>query len=772
MDYRRVWPGVRATLGVIAVAGLALSASAVGPRDPVTPATDLPRFVERPGITEFSGKLIVRPYQLADWASLGYDPEEAQRRYDQAVALLPNVVRFYPETGEYIVDAAAAARAGGIEGAVIAPDAPKGAAENALSAQLMQTGWFHYADPDWTCFPLATPNDPQYGSQWHLPKINAPAAWDNAKGDNITIGFVDTGVYLTHADLSSQRLSGYNSASHIAESAGGDVSDVAGHGTLVAGTGAAKGNNSTGVTGVGWNLKYIMVRTTNDSSGNASQSDILEGARWAIDHGAKSVSCSYSGVESNSVETAGVYIKGKGGLLCYAAGNDGANLSTFDWANVIVVGATDSGDARASFSAYGKATDLFAPGVSIYATTNGGGYGSASGTSFSTPMVNGAIGVIWSVAPAMTNNTVENLLLTKCKDLGSAGNDDTWGWGRLDVSAAVNAARALLSPLPPTPTGDAATILWNTPLTLDVLANDTDPNPGDTITITSFPSVTAKGTAITRSVGTGPNGRDELIITANGSATGTDSFSYTVKDQTGRSANATVTLQMYNPAALRDPDPPLYSQPGVRAHFFYPITGMTQLPDFDSMSPNLRTNLTQINITPTVGLVANGGASDNVAIEFTGWVNVPIADIYTFFTESDEGSQLYVGDQLVVNNNGVHSAVEASGTIGLKAGRHKVTVRYFEATGSASCIVKFQTASGVESGGLTKQVIPSTRWTRMTCPADLNNDDELDLEDYFSFLTAIDNSSILADINNDDSVDLADFFLFLNLFDSGCQNAG
>lgn len=759
-------------LAMVVFAGLAASALAAPPREsaPIDPSRQ--RFVERAGDMEFSGRLIVRPFQLSDWEALGFSPEESQVRYDRAVQMLPNVVRFYPETGEYLVDAKTAARAAADAGAGFADVDVKGSAENELSARLMATGWFHYADPDWILFPLVTPNDPQYNNQWHLPKINAPTAWNNATGTGITIGFVDTGVFLNHADLMNQRLTGYNSASHIAEASGGDVSDVAGHGTLVAGTGAAKGNNNTGVSGVGWNLNYIMVRTTNDSSGNASESDILEGARWAIDHGAKSVSCSYSGISSNSIDQTGAYIKSKNGLLCYAAGNDGVNLSTFDWANVIICGATDSSDARASFSAYGKAVDLFAPGVSIYATTNGGGYGSASGTSFSTPMVNGAIGVIWSVAPAMTNATVENILLTSCKDLGTTGNDDTWGWGRLDVSAAVTKARALLSPVAPIATPDSLTSLWGSGTTIDVLANDSDPNPGDVITITSFPATTSHGTVVTRSVGTGPGGRDQLIVTPNGAYTGADTFNYTISDQTNRTATTSVTIQIYNPATMREPDPPAYSQPGVRVHYFYPVTGMTQLPDFDSMTPNWRANLTQVNITPTVGLIGNGGASDNVAIEFTGWVNVPISDVYTFFTESDEGSQLFVGNTLVVDNNGLHAATERSGTIGLKAGRHKVTVRYFDATGSATCVAKIQSNSGVEAGGLVKQIIPTNRWTRMTCPADLNNDDVLDLDDFFTFMTALDQITATADINDDGSTDLADFFLFLNLFDSDCMNAG
>lgn len=771
-------PGACA-LGLFVVAGLAVgfasgpAPAAAPPRQSEQspePSGASPRFVQRPNISEFSGKLVVRPFQISDWQTLGFGLEEATARYNDAVAQIPNVVRAIPQTGEFLVDAVAFARASA--GSAAIPAQEPGAAENALADVLMATGWMHYAEPDWIHFPLAVPNDPNYQQQWHLPKINAPAAWNTNTGAGITIAFVDTGVHLAHADLSSQRLPGYNSASHVAEVNGGDISDIAGHGTLVAGTGAAKGNNFTGVSGVGWNLNYIMVRTSNQASGNASGSDILEGARWAIDNGAKSVSCSYSGINDSSIEQTGVYIKGKGGLLLYAAGNDSANLSGFDWANVIVCGASDSGDARASFSAYGRGVDLFAPGVSIYATTNGGGYGSASGTSFSAPMVNGAIGVIWSVAPAMTNNTVENLLLTNCKDLGPVGNDDTWGWGRLDLAKAVTAARSLLSPVAPVAAADAATSIWSSAAIIDVLGNDSDPNPGDTISISSFPATTPNGSVITRSVGTGPDGRDQLIFTPSGSYSGTDSFSYTISDNTGRTASSSVSVQVFDPDSLRDPDPPLYSQPGVRVHYFYPILGMTQLPDFDELSGLWRANLTQIKLGPTVGMIGNGGATDNVAVEFTGWVNVPIADLYTFSTESDEGSKLYVGDQLVVDNDGLHAAQERSGQIGLKAGRHKVVVHYFDATGSATCIARIQGSAGVEAGGLIRQIIPNTRWTRKTCPADLNNDDQLDLVDFFSFLNAFDAGNSQADINNDDSTDLNDFFLFLNLFDSDCNNAG
>jgi subtilisin family serine protease len=98
---------------------------------------------------------------------------------------------------------------------------------------------------------------------------------------------------------------------------------------------------------------------------------------------------------------------------------------------VIVVGATDRGDLKASFSAYGRAVDVFAPGVEIFSTYLNNTYVPMSGTSMATPMANGVAALIWSDNPSLTPTQVEKILFLSCRDLGTAGNDDYWGWGRI-----------------------------------------------------------------------------------------------------------------------------------------------------------------------------------------------------------------------------------------------------------------------------------------------------------------------------------------------------
>lgn len=234
-----------------------------------------PPFVEHRGQKEFSGQLIVRPVQHAA-------PERDRRARERIAA---NIVKYYPEVDEYVIHVPATGA--------------RGDGENRVATSLMATNDYEYATPNWTLYPLATPNDPQYGSQWHLPKIQAPQAWDVQKGSSTMIlAFTDTGIDLNHADLASRRVPGFNAVTDLAEANGGQVNDVHGHGTHVAGCAAAIGNNGVGVSGVGWNFKLMMVRVTNTSDGLAYTDDITQGARWAADNGARVVSSSYSGIDS------------------------------------------------------------------------------------------------------------------------------------------------------------------------------------------------------------------------------------------------------------------------------------------------------------------------------------------------------------------------------------------------------------------------------------------------------------------------------------------
>jgi len=387
-----------------------------------------PQYVEQPGVLEFSGELIVRPRQ-------DLPPERSRAA---RVRLMPYVRTYEGRVDEYVV---VVPRGAGRAGA-------RGSGENEMAAALLATGDYQYAHPNWECSPLQAPNDPGFSAQWHHAAMQSALGWDLATGSpSIVVAMADSGVDLTHPDLQN-RVAGFNAASDLAEIDGGNIDDVAtsGHGTHVAGCGAAMGNNGLGVVGMGWNLSFMMCRVSNKTSGNAYLDDLTQGARWAIEHGARSVSCSYTGVSNATIGTTGDYIDSIGGVYLYAAGNSNSDLWNFDYANVIVVGATDQNDQKASFSSYGLACDVFAPGVAVYSTLRNGSYGFMDGTSMATPIVNGLVGMIWSVNPALTNHEVRDILFASCDDIGDPGEDDVFGHGRVNVYRALRSARATLCP--------------------------------------------------------------------------------------------------------------------------------------------------------------------------------------------------------------------------------------------------------------------------------------------------------------------------------------
>ncbi|MDQ7012306.1 MAG: S8 family serine peptidase [Planctomycetota bacterium] len=377
-------------------------------------------FVHQEGNLEFSGSMIVRVKQ---------DLTAEQDSIARAM-MADGFARQNAKVDYYIIDAP-----------VVRGLGQPGDAENAFGEQLMATGLFEYAVPNWICFPLEIPNDPQYASQWHHPQINSPDAWDITHGDaSVIIAFTDTGIYKDHSDLAGKIVNGYDAYNNISEDDGGSVDDIHGHGTHVAGCAAAITNNANGVAGVNWNAQIMMIRVAINSGGGAYYEDLLEGAQWAIENGASIVSASYSGVNYEPIQTMGEYIHSIGGIYMYAAGNSNTNHSSWDWQDVVVVGATTYGDAKASFSSYGLGVDIFAPGVDIGSTTRDGGYGYWSGTSMATPVTNGVASMIWAANPSLTNLEVEQILFETAEDLGASGNDSYWGWGRVDVGAGVQAA--------------------------------------------------------------------------------------------------------------------------------------------------------------------------------------------------------------------------------------------------------------------------------------------------------------------------------------------
>ncbi len=312
---------------------------------------------------------------------------------------------------------------------------PRGVAARTVAERLRRSPHVEIAEVDRRVPPAATAvDDPYAGSQWHLGRIEAPQAWDRARGDGVRIAIVDTGVDGDHPDLASRLLPGWNFHDGNA-----DTEDVHGHGTAVAGTAAAAMNDGKGVAGVAGRAQIVPVRVA-APDGQAYWSTIAQGIVWAADQGARVANVSYAVTGSASVRSAADYMRSKGGLVVVGAGNGGALEDTPATASMITVAATDSSDRRASWSSHGGFVTLSAPGAGIWTTSRGGGWGAASGTSFSSPVVAGAAALVFSARPELTPAEAEALLVSTAADLGAAGFDIEHGWGRVDAGAAVRAA--------------------------------------------------------------------------------------------------------------------------------------------------------------------------------------------------------------------------------------------------------------------------------------------------------------------------------------------
>ncbi|MEX0876842.1 MAG: S8 family serine peptidase [Phycisphaerales bacterium] len=328
---------------------------------------------------------------------------------------------------------------------------PAGTTEGQMAAALMATGDYEFVEPNWRLFPAATPNDPQFGSSWQHTRLQSTAAWDlHTGGSDVIVAVCDSGVDTDHPDLAASLVPGFNAASRRPQATGGEIEDINGHGTFVAGCAAARGNNNTGVVGVGWDFSIMPIRVTNNTNGFANGFDILEGARWAAENGAQIINASFSGGTSSANQTAGRYIKEQGGLLFWAAGNDGAYISP-NRPDYVIVGSTTSSDNRSGFSNYGPAVDVTAPGSGVRSTRRFGLYGNSSGTSYASPIAAGVGAMIFSVNSQFNPHDVQDILYNSVDDLGAPGRDDHFGRGRVNTRKAIELAmiyeRPLLAPI-------------------------------------------------------------------------------------------------------------------------------------------------------------------------------------------------------------------------------------------------------------------------------------------------------------------------------------
>jgi hypothetical protein len=317
-------------------------------------------------------------------------------------------------------------------------DLPPGLEKQSVE-KLARHPHIEFAELDRVVPPNLVTNDPYLGSQWHIPKIRADVAWDSASGSNVTIAILDTGVNGAHPDLLSRMVSGWNFFDNNSNTA-----DVYGHGTKVAGSAAAAFNNGTGVAGVAGSAKIMPIRISG-TDGYATLSAMAQGLTWAADNGARVANISYLCADSPSVISAANYMKNKGGLVTTSAGNYGVEEGIAPTTAMIPVSATNSSDAKTSWSSYGAYVAMSAPGEGIYSTTSAGGYAAVSGTSFSSPITAGVVALMMSANPKLSSSEIEKLLYSTAVDLGAAGRDALYGYGRVDAGAAVRTAATAVS---------------------------------------------------------------------------------------------------------------------------------------------------------------------------------------------------------------------------------------------------------------------------------------------------------------------------------------
>lgn len=319
-------------------------------------------------------------------------------------------------------------------------DLPPQASETAVLARLAHHPQLKFAELDRRVRLTMATNDPYNGSEWHLPKIGADKAWDTTQGSGVTIAILDSGVLASHPDLIANLVPGWNFYDN-----NNNTADVYGHGTAVAGAAAAAVNNGAGVAGIAGSAKIMPIRVT-DTAGYGYYSTISQGITYAADHGARVANASFASLYSSSaVQSAAQYMKSKGGLVTVAAGNSGTNDGSPAITSMIPVSATDGNDAVAGWSSFGNYVAVAAPGVGIWTTNSSGDYGAWSGTSFSSPVTAGVLALIMSAKPSLSSSQVEALLYSTALDLGTAGRDPYYGYGRIDAAAAVAAANVTVA---------------------------------------------------------------------------------------------------------------------------------------------------------------------------------------------------------------------------------------------------------------------------------------------------------------------------------------
>lgn len=384
------------------------------------------------------------------------------------------------------------------------------------------------------------PSDPNFNQLWGLNNtgqtagtvdadIDAPEAWDLQKGSSsVVVAVIDSGVDYNHPDLAANMW--WNSSeiagNSLDDDRNGFVDDIygydfinqdnnpmddRGHGTHVAGTIGAVGNNNLGVVGVSPNVRLMALKSLG-SNGSGPTSNAIRAIDYATRMGADIINASFGGGGYDQALSDAISQANSAGVLFVAAaGNKGINTdisphypSSYNLPNILSVAATTHTDQLASFSNYGiSSVDLGAPGENIWSTLPGNQYGSFRGTSMAAPHVAGAAALLLAQSPNLTVSQLKDILMTTGEPL-SALQGKTVSGKRLNL---LNAIRAVTKP--------TITISATDSTAVETTSGQT-PNPGQ-FTLTRTGNTASALTVNYSLAGTATNGTDYAFL--NGGVT-------------------------------------------------------------------------------------------------------------------------------------------------------------------------------------------------------------------------------------------------------------